>query len=152
MVEYDTSYKHEQPLKVYGGQHRISAITRCVKAKGNIIHGIRVYFGLTREQKVEIATVNNTSISVPNDLLDRMHEQLEGQQLREWCQKVGLLSKSEDFADRRSPDSPTVRVARTLLVNYFVGNKAKIEDFHKPALCKSGGMDPIEACLSDKPA
>jgi hypothetical protein len=51
------------------------------------------------------------------------------------------LQPSEDFADRRSPESPTVRVARTLLVNYSLGQNAKANDFHKPIVCKSGGMD-----------
>jgi hypothetical protein len=141
VMEYDPSYKSEKPLKVYGGQHRIRAITKAEKHKGAIFHGVRVYFNLSRDQKLEIATVNNTSITVPNDLLDRMREQLAGSQLRDWCQNVGLLQPSEDFADRRSPESPTVRVARTLLVNYSLGQNAKANDFHKPIVCKSGGMD-----------
>jgi hypothetical protein len=141
VIEYDTSYRSNLPLKVYGGQHRIRAITKAEKQKGSTVHGIRVYFNLSREQKVEIATINNTSISVPNDLLDRMREQLLGSELRDWCQTVGLLEKGEDFADRRSPDSPTVRVARTLLVNFYVGMDAEEDDLHQPVVCKSGGLD-----------
>ncbi len=141
VIEYDTTYREEKPLKVYGGQHRITAITKSKDKKGKVYHGVRVYFGLSREQKVEIATVNNTSISVPNDLLDRMREQLIGTELRDWCQSVGLLDTGEDFADRKSPDAPTVRIARTLLVNYYLGLNAKKDDFHQPTICKSGGMD-----------
>jgi hypothetical protein len=141
-LEYDTSYKSKKPLKVYGGQHRLTAISKAETLKGNTLHGVRVYFSLTRDQKVEIATVNNTAITVPNDLLDRMREQLLGSELRDWGQKAGILDKGKDFADRRSPDMPTVRLARTLLVNYFLGKQANnIDEFHQPILCKSGGLD-----------
>jgi len=143
VVEFDTSYRKDKPLKVYGGQHRISAITTAIEQnpKNASVHGIRVYLCLTRDQKVEIAIVNNTSITVPNDLLDRMREQLLGAELRNWCQSVGLLEKGGDFADRKNPDSPTVRVARTLLVNYYICLKAKEDEFHQPIVCKSGGLD-----------
>lgn len=144
VVEFDTSYRKDQPLKVYGGQHRIKAITSAITQKQQqkaTPHGIRVYFCLTRDQKVEIATVNNTSIAVPNDLLDRMREQLLGSELRDWCQNVGLLDKGGDFADKKSPDEPTVRVARTLLVNFYNGLNANEDDFHQPIVCKSGGID-----------
>ena len=141
VVEYDTSYQNSKPLKAYGGQHRIRAITTALKKDIDVFHGVRVYFNLSREQKVEIATVNNTSIAVPNDLLDRMREQLLGSELRDWCQTVNLLDAGEDFADRRSHTIPTVRIARTLIVNYYKGLKASSDDFHEPILCKSGGLD-----------
>ena len=142
VLEYDTSYHATKPLKVYGGQHRLRAITKTQSNKGAVLHGVRVYFDLSREQKVEIATVNNTSIAVPNDLLDRMREQLIGSELRDWCQTVGLLDKGVDFADRRSPNMPTVRIARTLLVNFYLGvNAAELDDFHQPIICRSGGID-----------
>jgi len=142
VLEYDTSYHPQKSLKVYGGQHRLRAIEKAQDKKGLVLHGVRVYFDLSREQKVEIATVSNTSIAVPNDLLDRMREQLIGTELRDWCQAVGLLDKGVDFADRRSPDMPTVRIARTLLVNFFLGLDAKqLDDFHQPIICKSGGID-----------
>jgi len=142
VLEFDTSYRPKKPLKVYGGQHRLRALTKAQDSRGSVLHGVRIYFGLTRDQKVEIATVNNTAIAVPNDLLDRMREQLLGSELRDWCQGVGLLSKGQDFADRRSHDVPTVRTVRTLLVNFYLGkNAAKVDDFHQPVLCKSGGID-----------
>lgn len=142
VLEFDTSYRPKKPLKVYGGQHRLRAITKAQEHKADILHGVRIYFGLSRDQKVEIATVNNTAIAVPNDLLDRMREQLLGSELRDWCQQVGLLTKGQDFADRRSHDVPTVRTVRTLVVNFYLGKEAaKIDDFHQPVLCKSGGVD-----------
>jgi hypothetical protein len=141
VVEFDISYNPEVPLKIYGGQHRIKAIESAKKAKPDTLHGLRVYFGLTKEQKVEIASINNTSIVVSNDLLDRMKEQLMGSELRDFCQSVGLLQPNQDFADRKDPIIPTVRVARTLIVNFLKGKNAKPEDFHQPIVCKSGGMD-----------
>lgn len=141
VVEYDKSYRPDKPLKIYGGQHRIKAITSALLDNKNIYHGVRIYFNLSKDQKVEIATINNTSIAVPNDLLDRMREQLLGSELRDWCQKVGLLGKGKDFADRRKPDIPTVRIARTLIVNYYKGMKAKDDELHQPIICKSGGLD-----------
>ncbi len=140
VVEYDNSYRSSKPLKVYGGQHRIKALINNNNHR-SVVHGVRVFFNLSRDQKVEIATINNTSITVPNDLLDRMREQLLGSELRDWCQAVGLLGKGEDFSDRRSPEAPTVKVARNLLVNFQSGRQARLEDFHQPVICKSGGLD-----------
>lgn len=143
VIEFDESYRPSKPLKIYGGQHRIRAITKAwEEERVSVPHGVRVYFALTREQKIEIATVNNTSIAVSNDLLDRMREQMIGPELRKWCQTVGLLEKGQDFSDHRDPDIPTVRIARTLVVNYHLGLKAEeIDAFHQPIVCKSGGLD-----------
>src|ERR1051326_3671918 len=151
VLEYDTTYRSKKPLKVYGGQHRLSAISKAEASKAHTLHGVRVYFGLSREQKVEIATINNTAIAVPNDLLDRMREQLLGSELRDWCQKVGLLDSGTDFADKRSPETPTVRLARTLLVNFHKGKAAgKSDGFHQPVVCKSGGLDEEYIAVRDK--
>jgi hypothetical protein len=139
VVEFDTSYRHEKALKVFGGQHRIKAITEAIKKDVSTTHGVRVYYCLTLEQKFDIAVANNTSIAVSNDLLDRMQENLLGTDLRTYCQSVGLLDKGQDFADRRSPEGvPTVRIARTLVVNYNLGKHAKKGSFHSPVVCSSG--------------
>ena len=150
VIEYDKSYRPLKPLKVYGGQHRIRAITNAQVESSTIFHGIRVYFDLDRNQKVEIATINNTSIAVPNDLLDRMREQLLGSELREWCQKVGLLNPNQDFSDRKSPEVPTVRIARTLLINFYLAKDKILEDFHQPIIAKSGGDDDNYLKIRDK--
>jgi hypothetical protein len=143
VVEYDTSYREDKPLKVFGGQHRITAIMAALKKNVSVIHGIRVYFNLNIEQKVNIAMANNTSIAVSNDLLDRMQEDFLGTDLRKWCQAVGLLDQGQNFADRRSPEGiPTVRIARTLIVNYFRGKHSHKEELHSPIVCSSGpGID-----------
>ena len=141
VVEYDTSYNEESPLKIYGGQHRIKAIQNAIAERPETRHGFRIYFGLDRQQKVEIATVNNTSIAVSNDLLDRMREQMMGEELRTYFQAVGFLDKGIDFSDKRSPVVPTVRIARTFLVNYYKGKSAKKNDLHIPTVCSTGGVD-----------
>ncbi len=144
VVEYDTTYRPNKPLKVFGGQHRITAIAEAAKKDVSAAHGVRVYFGLSLEQKVDISTINNTSIAVSNDLLDRMQEELIGPELRNWCQEVGLLDQGQNFADRRSSDgTPTVRIARTLIVNFHNAKHAGKDDYHAPVVCSSGpGIDP----------
>ena len=151
VVEYDTSYRADRPLKVFGGQHRIMAITEAVKKDVSVVHGVRVYFSLSIEQKVNIAMANNTSIAVSNDLLDRMQEDLLGADLRNWCQTVGLLDEGQNFVDRRSPEGiPTVRIARTLLVNFYRGKDSKKDVFHVPVVCSSGpGIDEDYKILRD---
>lgn len=144
VIEYDTSYKTAKPLKVFGGQHRIKAIIEASKQGVSSIHGVRVYFDLSVEQRVNIAMVNNTSIAVSNDLLDRMQEEWLGANLRNWCQSVGLLGQDQNFADRRSPEGvPTVRVARTLVINFFLGRQARKDlRLGTPVICNSGaGVD-----------
>lgn len=152
VVEYDSGYRPDKPLKVFGGQHRITAIQESVKQNMSTIHGVRIFFCLSVDQRYEIATANNTSITIPNDLLDRMQEEILGSELRDWCQSVGLLAKGQNFADKRSPEGvPTVRIARTLIVNFYRGKEAKSADFHQPIVCSSGtGIDKPYKELRDK--
>ena len=138
VVEYDTSYRPQKPLKVFGGQHRIEAISQNLELSGDTVHGLRVYFSLSVDQRYDVATANNTSIAVSNDLLDRMHEESLGPELRDWCQSVGLLDTGQNFADRRSPEGiPTARIARTIIVNFYMGQKAEVA---APVVCSSGPM------------
>lgn len=144
VIEYDMLYRPERPLKVYGGQHRIKALTTALEKGVSVVHGLRVYFNLARDQKVDIATVNNTSIAVPTDLLDRMQEDELGSNLRDWCQAVGLLNPLTNFADRSADDKPTVRIARTLITNFYLGIEVSTNSnkFYQPILCTSGpGID-----------
>ena len=139
VIEYDTSYRSHVPLKVFGGQHRVRAIAEALRKGVSRHHGVRVYFGLTSEQKLDIAIANNTAIAISNDLLDRMNEQHLGPDLRNWGQSAGILEKDQDFADKRNPEGvPTVRVVRTLLVNFFLGKNSKVDGLHIPIVCSSG--------------
>jgi len=139
VIEFDTKYRPHIPLKVFGGQHRTKAISAALKKNVSVFHGVRVYFGLNPDQKVDIAIANNTAITISNDLLDRMNEQHLGPELRKWAQSVGIIGKDQDFADKRNPDGiPTVRVVRTLLTNFFKGKNSAKNTFHMPSVCSSG--------------
>lgn len=124
IVEYNTDYQPERPLKVWGGQHRTSAITKAGKDKKRY-HGFRVYFSLNKDQRTELALTSNTNISVSNDTFDRMVEEtLFGDTLRKWCQKVGLLKKGDDFPDVGSrSESINVKRARSFVVNFYLGKE-----------------------------
>lgn len=152
VIEYDTSYRPDIPLKVFGGQHRVKAIMQALSKGLSEYHGVRIYFGLDKDQKLDIAIANNTAIAISNDLLDRMNEQHLGPDLRKWCQSVGILGKDDDFADKRNPEGiPTVRVVRTLLVNYFLGKSSEKDAFHMPIVCSSGpAIDDKYQLVRDK--
>lgn len=85
-------------LEIIGGQHRFEAISDAVVNGVDVHHGLKVYFALSKEQRLDVQVISNTNIAVPTDLLDRMYATIEGTDLREWCQKCGLLEKGKDLA------------------------------------------------------
>lgn len=146
VVEYNTSFDEEHPLKIVGGQHRFYAIQEAALLDINRMHGIKVYFSLSTEQRLDAQVISNTNIAVSPDLLDRIYETVRGPELRDWCQTVGLLSKGEDFSDRKQRGSKvTVRAARTLVINYFEGKKITTVQFPNvkttPYIAKTGGLE-----------
>ena len=124
IVEYNTQYNEESPLKVWGGQHRISAIKSGGQTK-NRYHGFRIYFNLSKKQRTEVALISNTNISVSNDTFDRMVEEtIFGDGLRNWCQLVGFLDIDEDFPDAASTSEKiTVKRTRSFIVNFYLGKE-----------------------------
>ena len=135
IVEYNTDYASQTPLKVWGGQHRISAIKEG-GVENNRYHGFRIYFNLTKRQRTEVALISNTNIAVSNDTFDRMVEEtVFGDKLRKWCQRVGLLDRQwfqeiglsdidEDFPDTGSrSEKMTVKRARSFVVNFYLGRQ-----------------------------
>jgi hypothetical protein len=146
VTEYTKEYDEASPLKIIGGQHRFEAIKDALAENVNEVHGIKVYFGLTSDQRFDAQLISNTVIAVPTDLIDRMQETMHGPELRDWCQKVGLLEQNQDFADKRERGAQiTVRAARTFILNYVQGEKAAESNFEKtdttPKICKSGVPD-----------
>lgn len=146
VTEYDTSFDNEHPLKIIGGQHRFIAISEALEQGIDQIHGVKVYFGLNTNQRLDVQLISNTNIAVSTDLLDRMLETVKGPELRMWCQKVGLLNEHEDFADKKQRGSRiTVRAARTFIMSYYEGTKINSQDFSNkktnPILAKTGGID-----------
>jgi len=124
IVEYNTEYNPGAPLKVWGGQHRIKAISNAY-TKSDRYHGFRIYFNLNKEQRNEVALISNTNIAVSNDTFDRMIEEtIFGDVLRKWCQKVGFLDNKEDFPDVGSrSEKITVKKARSFIVNFYLGQE-----------------------------
>jgi hypothetical protein len=149
IAEYITSYLPEQPLKVWGGQHRSRAIMDAFQEKKvSRYHGFRVYFSLSKEQRAELALVSNTSITASNDLFDRqLEEAFMGPYLRRWFHKVGLLKSGVDFLDAGSRvEGITTQVARSFIVNYFKGKQTGEQlraehldlNVYEPYLCQTG--------------
>lgn len=136
-----------KPLEVIGGQHRFEAISEAMDNGVDVHHGLKVYFALNKEQRLDVQVISNTNIAVPTDLLDRMYATIEGTDLREWCQKCGLLDKGKDFADVGKRGNPmTVKEARTFIVNYFLGKAISPDKFEEvetsPEVVESGKRDP----------
>lgn len=138
-----------KPLHIIGGQHRYNAVKGALDAGVNALHGAKVYFGLTKDQRLDVQVISNTNITVSKDLLDRMYETIAGSELRQWCQNANLLEKGEDFADQRKRGSPiSVGSARTFIVNFFAGKEASNQNFSEtnttPIAIKSGIQNPAE--------
>ena len=119
------------PLKIIGGQHRIRALTEAFNMdKVNELHGVKVYFDLTTEQRLDVQLISNTNIAISTDLIDRMQESAMGPELREWCQSVGLLEKGVDFTDKRARGGAIpVVLARTFITNFLEGKKLDLSKF-----------------------
>lgn len=131
IAEYNTKFEPERPLKIIGGQHRYLAIESALDEDVNEYHGIKVYFGLDINQRLDVQLISNTNIAVSNDLLDRMFETVKGPELRNWCQEVGILNKGEDFADKKQRGSQiSVRGARSLILNYLEGKNIPDKNFN----------------------
>lgn len=146
VCEFTRAYIPEYPLKIVGGQHRFTAVQGALTKGVNEWHGLKVYFGLDNDQRIDVQLISNTNIAVSTDLFDRMQETLSGPELRNWCQAVSLLASGQDFADKRGRASPlTVRAARTFIVNYFLGRAIEQDKFDQlettPTICKSGTAD-----------
>lgn len=137
----------DHPLKIIGGQHRFEAIREALNEGVNFEHGVKVYFQLDNEQRLDVQVISNTNISVSKELLDRMYETIAGAELRDWCQKCGLLDKNQDFADKPGRTNPiTVKEARSFIVNYYLGRGVRDDEFSTydttPVLVESGKRDP----------
>lgn len=143
VAEYATDRDSEHPIKIIGGQHRFKAIEEALSEGVDEYHGLKMYFGLNSEQRLDVQLISNTNIAVSSDLLDRMLETVSGPQLRDWCQQVGLLEEEEDFSDKRQlGKSLTVRAARMFITNFFLGQKIPPKQFNSrstiPTRLRSG--------------
>jgi hypothetical protein len=155
VCEFSRAFNPESPLKIIGGQHRFTAIKDAMEKSVDEYQGIKMYVGLDNEQRIDVQLISNTNIAVSTDLFDRMQETLAGPELRNWCQKVGLLPEGTDFAAKRGRAAPiTVRAARSFILNYYLGRKISSEKFDQsettPDICKSGIADTDWQTLKEK--
>ena len=142
VAEYIVDFDASHPIKIIGGQHRIEAI-RDALGVSNEYQGVKIYFDLNMDQRLDVQLISNTNIDVSPDLLDRMMETVKGPELRNWCQTVGLLSKDSDFSDKKQRgNSVTVREARTFILNYYLGLQVRnfSEEKTDGILAGSGGV------------
>jgi hypothetical protein len=154
VLEYLTDYDADHPLKMIGGQHRYTAIKEALEKGIDEQHGVKVYFGLNPEQRLDVQLISNTVIEVSPDLLDRMQETLKGPQLRDWCKSVGLVK--HDFADKRQRGKEiTVAAARSFILNYNRGKALASAAFEQvettPQLSRAGVVDVDFEKLRRKP-
>jgi hypothetical protein len=146
VLEFREPRDDEQSLMVIGGQHRFRAIQSALEKTVDEYHGVKVYFGLDTNQRLDVQLISNTNIAVSTDLLDRMYETWSGPELRDWCQSVGLLYEGQDFADKRQRGQPiTVRAARTFIMNYLAGKEVDPTKFDQsitaPCIASTGADD-----------
>lgn len=142
VAEYTVEFDETHPIKIIGGQHRIEAIREAL-VLANEYQGLKVYFSLNMDQRLDVQLISNTNIDVSPDLLDRMMETVRGPELRNWCQNVGLLQKGTDFSDKkRRENNVTVREARTFILNYYMGTRIVHFDEEKTdgIIAGSGGV------------
>lgn len=146
VAEFDTSYNPEYPLKIIGGQHRHVAIKEAHAKHVDAYHSLKVYFGLNKDQRLDVQLISNTNIATSTDLYDRLQETANGPELRAWCQEVGFLDNGKDFsAKRQRSSSVTVRAVRSFILNFYLGRNADPINFENtdttPVLCRTGRPD-----------
>jgi hypothetical protein len=146
VAEYTKEFDADKPLKIIGGQHRFEALREACDVGIDNHHGVKVYLGLTMDQRLDVQLISNTNIAISSDLFDRMQETFKGPQLREWSQKVGLLGEDQDFSDRAARGGAiTVRMARTFITNYLRGKGVDPSPFDvtdtSPIISPSGQHD-----------
>ncbi len=144
--EYDTSHDPKHPIKIIGGQHRYIAVKGAHEAGTNVHHGVKIYFGLNKDQRLDVQLISNTNIDVSSDLYDRLQETAVGPQLRNWSQGVGFLDPGKDFSAKRLKGSAvTVRSVRSFILGYYKGTKLDPSQFENldttPSICRTGRPD-----------
>jgi len=148
VAEFDTSHDPDSPLKIIGGQHRFLSIQQAHQEGIAEYHGLKVYFGLDTDQRLDVQLISNRNIAVSTDLYDRLQETASGPELRTWCQEVGFLDAGQGFSARRLRGSAmTVRDARSFILNYYLGMGRSIDALGfdsaatTPIICKTGQPD-----------
>jgi hypothetical protein len=157
VCEWTKEHDAEHPLKIIGGQHRFEAVKEALEHGIDVLHGVKVYFALDMQQRLDVQLISNTNIDISGDWIDRVQETFKGPELRKWCQSAGLLPDDADFtASFQRGGRISVRFARTFITNYFAGMAVDPDKFSvtetTPVLCPSGREDEKwEALRKAKP-
>lgn len=147
VAEFDTFHNPKYPIKIIGGQHRYMAIKEAHGKGIDTHHGLKVYFGLSKEQRLDVQLISNTNIATSSDLYDRLQETASGPELRKWCQNVGFLDPGKDFSAKRQRSSAiSVRAVRSFICNFYLGKGVDSSNFENidttPIFCRTGKLDP----------
>ena len=148
VAEYDISHTPRYPIKIIGGQHRYIAIKEAHSKVINTHHGLKIYFDLTKDQRLDVQLISNTNIAVSADLYDRLQETATGPELRKWCQGVSFLDAGKDFSAKRERGSAiNVRAVRSFILSYYSGKSVDpSQNFENtdttPPVCRTGRPDP----------
>jgi hypothetical protein len=150
VAEYTKTFGKAHPLKIVGGQHRFRAIQEALADGVDEYHGVKVYFGLDTQQRLDVQLISNTNISISPDLIDRVRETSQGPELRDWCHSVGFLAPGTDFTDQFLRGGPiSVRMAKSFILNYCKGRELTLDQFETsnttPVLCKTGSGEEDQA-------
>ena len=154
VAEYAPGTNHS--LRIIGGQHRIEAIRYAADNGVDQLQGVKVYFGLDMQQRIDVQEISNTNLDISGAWLDRLKETYRGSSLRDWCQATGLLEKDQDFSDKTGRGKFSVHLARTFIANFYLGKKIDTKDFDKvettPLLYRAGKDEKAwEEFLSENP-
>lgn len=157
VCEFNKEFEPSKPLKIIGGQHRFEAIKLALESGVDELHGVKIYYELDKTQRLDVQLISNTNIAVSPDLYDRMTETHRGPDLRDFCQKTGLLPENTDFTDKRVRGGAiSVQIAKTFILNFYEGQNVDSEIFYKvettPLIATKGKDDPDwETFLVDNP-
>jgi hypothetical protein len=64
VAEYTKDFDESHPLKIVGGQHRFQAIQDAITNKVDEYHGVKVYFNLDMNQRIDVQKVARASLKV----------------------------------------------------------------------------------------
>ena len=147
VCEFNKEFEPNKPLKIIGGQHRFEAIKLALESEINELHGVKIYYELDKTQRLDVQLISNTNIAVSPDLYDRMTETHRGPDLRDFCQKTGLLPENTDFTDKRVRGGAiSVQIAKTFILNFYKGQTVESDSFFKvettPLIATKGKDDP----------
>jgi hypothetical protein len=147
VAEFDTLHNPKYPIKIIGGQHRYMAIKGAYGKGIATHHGLKIYFGLNKEQRLDVQLISNTNIATSTDLYDRLTETASGPEFRKWCQDVGFLDPGKDFSAKRQTGSAiSVRAVSSFMLNFYLGKLIDSSNFENtdttPVFCRTGKPDP----------